>query len=294
MAEVENRSEGPGKLLAAARNKAGLTKADIAEQLNLSATVIGRLESDNYTDDIPDAFLRGYLRTYARVVKQDEEQVIAMYTQFIGREIVQNYYVPSVDVPPVKIQLSNDVLWVRVISIGVVIVLLVLGWMAYSKSDLDEATAEIETSSNLPATEINTPAIQKSNTDRFKTKQLTNEQPVNDIEVEDESISEIDDETIGEPRGFVEESPSQNVELAFSFIDSCWIQVIDSNDEVLAVGLKSPGRRFVVSGVPPISVVLGKPRAVSIQFNNQSVDLSSYPASQIARFTLGEENTGEL
>ena len=111
--------------------------------------------------------------------------------------------------------------------------------------------------------------------------------------VEDESNSVIDEVTIEEPQGFVESPPSLNAEIAFSFVDSCWVKVIDSNDEVLAVGLKSPGRSFVVSGVPPIDVVLGKPRAVSIQFNNQSVDLSSYPASQIARFTLGDETSGE-
>ncbi|PCJ46420.1 MAG: hypothetical protein COA74_13610, partial [Gammaproteobacteria bacterium] len=84
------------------------------------------------------------------------------------------------------------------------------------------------------------------------------------------------------------ESRPVNADLEFSFIEDCWVQVIDSDEEVLAVGLKSAGRRFSVSGVPPIRVVLGKPRAVSLQFNNELVDLTIYPAGQTARFSLGE------
>jgi len=38
----------------------------------------------------------------------------------------------------------------------------------------------------------------------------------------------------------------------------------------------------------PIQVVLGKPRAVNIQFNHESVDLSIYPASQDVMAALSE------
>ena len=102
MAELKEKSEGPGKLLATARKKSGHSIADIARQLNLSVAVIEQLESNQYTDDIPDAFIRGYLRTYARAVDIDEEEVVSLYTKVIGLEIVRNYYVPSTDVAPVK------------------------------------------------------------------------------------------------------------------------------------------------------------------------------------------------
>ena len=76
-------------------------------------------------------------------------------------------------------------------------------------------------------------------------------------------------------------------ELTFNFVDDCWVKVTDKNNEVLAVGLKTKGRRFVVNGVPPINVIIGKPRAVKLTYNSQSVDLTPYPASQTARLTLG-------
>jgi len=108
-------------------------------------------------------------------------------------------------------------------------------------------------------------------------------------DIESVTVTDVTAEPEEIPQGFVETATLTDAELDFTFIDDCWIQVTDSNEEVLAVGLKNAGRRFTVSGVPPIQVVLGKPRAISLQYNNQSVDLSIYPAGQTARFSLGEK-----
>jgi len=271
MAEIDKQSAGPGKLLAAARSKAGLSIVDIAQRLNLSIELIGQLESDQYNCDLHDTFIRGYLRTYARSLEQDEERIVALYSQAVGNSIVRNYYTPSADVAPVKGQLGNHLLGFKVISISIVIAILVLGWIAYNPTDVDNKTAEqlIVQPDTAEAT-IDQQSIVPPSTDE------TDQQ---DVAV-----------TIAEPLAEIIESPIlTNAELEFNFIEDCWVQVIDSNEEVLAVGLKSAGRRFVVSGVPPITVVLGKPRAISLQYNNQAVDLSIYPASQAARFILGEE-----
>ena len=79
MAEIEMTSNGPGELLVKARDKAGMSQADIARQLNLSLAIIEQLDTDRYSDDIPDAFIRGYIRTYARVVDLDEGKIVTLY-----------------------------------------------------------------------------------------------------------------------------------------------------------------------------------------------------------------------
>ena len=133
MAKVEIEDTSPGKLLSAARKKAGLSESDIADQLNLSITVIKELESDQNTTNIPDAFLRGYMRTYARAVGEDEEHIVALYSQAIGTSIVRNYFVPSVDVPPMKAQVGNHMPWFKALSVAVFIAIIILGWLAYSQ-----------------------------------------------------------------------------------------------------------------------------------------------------------------
>lgn len=281
MAEIEKQNEGPGKLLKAARKAAGLSIEDIAGRLNLSKEMIGNLESDNYEVDFPDAFIRGYLRTYARALEQDEEQVIALFSQSIGSTIVRNYYIPSADVAPVKLQIGSHLLWFKILSIVVVIVILALGWIAYSQTD-DKNTAtktlSVPLSKNQPDADIET------GNELVSMVEITNNEPQT---VDDSQPAKIESYSLVEQ--VIETPILNNAELDFTFIDDCWVQVIDSNEEVLAVGLKTAGRRFTVSGVPPITVVVGKPRAISLQYNNQAVDLTIYPASQTARFILGEE-----
>ena len=196
---------------------------------------------------------------------------------------VSNHYVPSTDVAPVKIQIGSHLLWFKILSVVVMSTILILGWMAYSdnqekksaesteiKLTMDEASNVDELPANNDAKNIESEV--KNEADSAKTSSL----------IEEASISE-------RPQGFINTPSLTNGELAFNFLDDCWVQVIDSNGEVLAVGLKSSGRRFTVNGVPPITVVLGKPRAISLQYNSEAVDLTIYPAAQTARFTLGEE-----
>jgi len=288
---------GPGELLTAARKKLKLSKAEVARQLNLSPSVIEQLESNQYTDQLPDAFIRGYLRTYARAVEIDEEQVIAIYTQNIGLEIVRNYYVPSKDIAPVKSQIGSHMLWFKILSLVLIITLLVLGWMAFSQRSNNSTTAVNMTPTlNDSRNNVNNNAandVENNTSDEVVTN--ANE---NYLELEEQTQDTTSADNIEivqvekQPEKITEEASNTDIsveaEIEFTFLDDCWVKVTDSNDEVLAVGLKSSGRRFSVSGFAPIKVVLGKPRAVSIQFNNERVDLSVYPAGQTASFILGE------
>ncbi|RLA05374.1 MAG: hypothetical protein DRQ47_01370 [Gammaproteobacteria bacterium] len=272
MAEIEEKIIGPGPLLAAARKKAKRSIDDIANLLNLAPNLIEELETDQYNDDIPDAFLRGYLRTYARAVALDEEQIVTLYSQLRGTSSVTNYYVPSNDIQPVKTQIGSHMLWFKILSYAVVVAILVLGWFAYTTND--KQVQELPEASQTKAAQTPTASVTTSGVAKQQSpqQQPQKQQPVAEAEVE--QSFEIAD--------------SSNAELEFKFNDDCWVQVSDNNKEILAVGLKSSGRRFSVSGVPPIKIVLGKPRAVTILYNNKPVDLTPYPGSQTARFTLGD------
>ncbi len=295
MAEVEIEDASPGKLLSAARKKAGLSESDIAKQLNLSIAVIKELEADQNTTDIPDAFLRGYLRTYARAVAEDEEQIVALYSQAIGTSIVRNHFVPSNDVQSAKAQIGNHMPWFKALSVAVFIAIIVLAWMAFSQQSTETNTQDSSLSqplnSNIETGDHTTKRSADSSTNNLDldtaeiAADIDDTATNNDKNITEEQYAETENLSI-EP---TIEPESTESELAFTFIEDCWVKVTDYNGEVLAVGLKSAGRRFTVSGVTPIAVVLGKPRAISLQFNDQAIDLSIYPAGQTARFSLGDD-----
>ena len=66
----------PGEQLRKAREGYRWSVEDVAANLNLTATVVGALESGNH-EELPEAiFVRGYLRAYARLMEIDESVVL--------------------------------------------------------------------------------------------------------------------------------------------------------------------------------------------------------------------------
>lgn len=78
-ASVENIHKTVGKILQDYRKAQDLTINDIAEQLRLDVRIIEALEQDNF-DALPSAtYVRGYLRSYAKILSADADNIISLY-----------------------------------------------------------------------------------------------------------------------------------------------------------------------------------------------------------------------
>ena len=75
--ELPQAGPGFGQRLASARERAGLTRAEVAGRLKLPLQLIARLEQDDYTGLTQAVFLRGYLTAYARLLGLPEADAIA-------------------------------------------------------------------------------------------------------------------------------------------------------------------------------------------------------------------------
>jgi cytoskeletal protein RodZ len=101
-------------------------------------------------------------------------------------------------------------------------------------------------------------------------------------------ISEVTD-TAGEenspPSVRVKEVGSGQYTLALDFSDSCWIEVVDLDGNVIDADLYSPSRRLVVQFDEPIEVLLGYAPAVTATLNEEPLTFR-IPPSEIVRLTL--------
>ena len=68
--------ESPGSILSTARKELKWSIEDVAANLNLRVTVIEALEADDYTNLPGPTFVRGYQRSYARLLGIDEDKVV--------------------------------------------------------------------------------------------------------------------------------------------------------------------------------------------------------------------------
>lgn len=77
--EGDTLKQSPGLLLKDAREKLGLSIAEVASFLNLSKQVIRILENDEYTKLPAITFAKGYLRAYAKYLNLNADEVIRQF-----------------------------------------------------------------------------------------------------------------------------------------------------------------------------------------------------------------------
>ncbi len=82
--EKENTGFDIGAALVEARENLNLSTQDIASQLNLTVTVVEKLEQNQFEQDLPIAFVRGYVRAYAQKVGMDVETLCIKFDNLIS------------------------------------------------------------------------------------------------------------------------------------------------------------------------------------------------------------------
>ena len=80
------------------------------------------------------------------------------------------------------------------------------------------------------------------------------------------------------------ESQQQNIRISFSA--SCWVQVTDSNGEVVLNGEMRAGDAKNIQGDAPFRFVLGNAEAVELLVGSKRFNLEPYTSGNVARFTL--------
>ncbi len=85
----------PGQVLAAERERQGLSRADVAQRLHLRPWQVEALETDDYGRLPPGTFLRGFVRNYARALGLDAEAVLSLLAEAGPRQAAPGIVVPT-------------------------------------------------------------------------------------------------------------------------------------------------------------------------------------------------------
>ncbi|WMY94894.1 MAG: helix-turn-helix domain-containing protein [Arsenophonus sp.] len=65
-----------GQRLSQAREALGLSLENVAEKLCLKVCIVRAIEKDNNSNDIDPTFFRGYVRSYAKLLKIPEKEIL--------------------------------------------------------------------------------------------------------------------------------------------------------------------------------------------------------------------------
>ncbi|HET8730726.1 MAG TPA: helix-turn-helix domain-containing protein [Moraxellaceae bacterium] len=128
----------PGQRLRKAREVRGMTIDQVARELALSPRYVDAMETDSYKDLPEPAFVRGYMRRYAQLVKLSPDDIAAKFDQCYA----EDKETPALEVRPSNpIQLLGEIArhprktgrLLRWVALAFIIVLLVgFLWRAFA------------------------------------------------------------------------------------------------------------------------------------------------------------------
>ncbi len=148
-----------------------------------------------------------------------------------------------------------------------------------------ENIESIKNVASIKSAESQESKIKSSEPELSNTSEITSEKADGNIKSTQEVFvkpAKIDNVSVVNPPAILEPVVSLN----FIFNGDCWVKITDVNGEVLAVGVKQQDKIMSVSGVAPVSVILGDPAVVELTYQGQPYDLSSYRSGRRAKFTL--------
>lgn len=145
---VKTHGVSPGVMLQQAREEKKLSQADVAKEMRLSLQWVKDIENDDYTHGAAIIYIRGYLRSYARLVGLSPENVINAFDsmdleeEFNKAKSTQEKVVLKPTVPvfskQTRFMSRRTVRWISGIALLVMVVLVAMWWQGQRKHGIDQ------------------------------------------------------------------------------------------------------------------------------------------------------------
>lgn len=285
-----------GALLVDARRRAALNQSDIAEQINLPINKISSLENDDY-DNLPEStYVRGYLRSYARLVGLDAEEIVKSYNEL---HHVESELDLSTSAKP---SYDSAFLWSTAAVMTILVGLLATWWIdiknnqeqvvQLASTEEVQSISEKEKETPMANTENSEPAIQEPEIVEAEPAEAHQTGPVEEKVLSAESIEYVTEEV---EQAMEEESQdptlvsmsNESEVLTVTFVEKSWTEIHDADSNTLMQGLIEQGVVKNLNGKPPFHIFLGNSPGVVIEVNGQYFDQSEFNRSnRTARFQV--------
>lgn len=298
--ELTGTTTGFGRPLAQAREALGLSVGDIATRLRLHPRQISALE-DERLESLPEpAFVRGFVRNYAKEVKLDPVPLLAALAQRVpmpapAPDTLSGGAVTASDVRRAGVdRLSRS----AVIG-GAVLVLFVLGligWLASMRAPQTAAPTPVQPAPQAPAdTSTASPAPAPATASDNAGPLGSGTGPSGEA-LPPTAPSPTPSSAAAAPASAGSAAVSSQPPGAAAFAGvrisvgerPSWVEVTQDDGKVLLTGLQEAGTERRLAGVqPPLRLVIGNASTVTLEFRGKPVDLKPHTrANDLARLTL--------
>lgn len=301
---VAGAAMSPGDRLRAAREARGESQSDVAQTLKLSMRQVEALERGDYEALPGPAFVRGFMRNYARHLGIDPAPLLAALNEGAVAAQVELAPVSNADgdMPSGGGHGRNASGPAAIVAVFLLLAVLA-GWYFdwFQTEPPASLTGDTQSEPEMPprgdvAVEpiVVAPPAPAPTDAVAPTPGMAVPQPI----VEPQALSPSAPPPAAVPQvpqpaaapatdGAAQAVPdSESPQLTFRFAGESWVEVRDAAGTVVYSGLGSAGSSRNVQGRPPFALVVGNAKDVRLELNGREIDLQSHTRGTVARLKV--------
>lgn len=277
-----------GARLAAARQRAGLTVTDIAARLRLHPNQVRAIEQENLGALPEMAYVRGFVRSYARIVQLDADALLADLSaraEPVNGTVVDGMKADSYS--PVKAASQEQMSKRLVIGIAVLmlIVLGVIGWYANQQAEEAPGPAADASVPAEPANAAMTAVAASPSSAEYPAASSAADDAAPPAEaMTSEPLAADTVAPVVAPAEAADGAAAAVLRLTFS--GPSWLQVVDGKGKVVLSGVQQAGAAHDLQGPLPMAVVIGDAAKATVEVRGDRFDLAPVTRSNVARFNV--------
>jgi len=283
-----------GTMLREARERLGLSVADVAAQIKFAPRQIEALEADDFRNLPEAAFLRGFVRSYAKILNLDAQPLLAALPQ--AKAAAAELIPASVEVPfPITHSSQRQTLILLGAALLLAVIAVGFGVWHFTAPLKQSGVATIERPVSLPAEKqvIPAPAVAKQNMTapsspagpKLRSSVEEEQPPVRAAKTKD---AQTEPQTRSTDSATHHDAPAQITTLRLVFDEESWTEIRDKDGEILSSQINPRGSELNVEGRLPLSLVIGHAATTHLYQDGEPVDLTPFinSSSVVARITL--------
>ena len=294
-------SPGAGARLRAAREAAGLSLDQVAQQLKLAPRQVKALEDESFGELPGRTFSRGFVRNYARLLDLDAQDLLAHLPDVtqapaLGSPTLHSTGAMMAELPSTSAPKAGLGRWlIPLILIGCIIAAAAYEWYRGGLSNNAEPARAVSDATDPRAPATTAPAVALPNP-LASSSQTAAPQATTPLAAAPQSAgpqraplaaSTLD--SVATPAGgstFPASAAPGDATLLLTYQGPSWTEIRDRSGQPVVSRLVAAGSVEPVDGAPPFDIVLGNAHVVTLVYRGKSIDLSPYTRQNVARLTL--------
>lgn len=290
-----------GTVLREARERQGLSVDEVVSRIKFAPRQIAALEADDFAQLPEIAFVRGFVRSYARLLQLDSAPLLAALPHAPAQTVpAADNALPEVPFPTDYSSRKPNIIWLAaalVVALALALFMLLNGSGSNAPNPPAEPQVKVETL-ELTSVEVLPDSavlpVSPSGVNTVPTQGFV--APASSVAARISPEVKASVEASAPPLR-IDHSAVQAVQkkptlpgsvgaIHMTFDDDSWVEVTDRDGKKLMSQINPRGSEQNIDGTPPFSLVIGRAAAVHLYYRGKQIDLAPHTKVSTARLTL--------